>query len=58
MNPTENKPADEHGRGHLMEEPDIGSGEKTPGELETEEHIRQIRPRPAPGTKAEPPPPG
>ncbi|MBB3118466.1 hypothetical protein [Pseudoduganella violacea] len=58
MNPTENTRADEHGRGHLMDEPDIGSGEKTPGELETEEHIRQIRPQPAAetATKAEPPP--
>ena len=30
--------------GHMMNEPDIGSGEKTPGEQETEEQIRQIAP--------------
>jgi hypothetical protein len=29
-----------------MEEPDIGSGEKNPGQLETEEMIRQIPPLP------------
>jgi hypothetical protein len=28
--------------GHMMNEPDIGSGEKSPGEQETEEQIRQI----------------
>ena len=31
----------EKGR-HMMNEPDIGSGEKSPGEQETEEQIRQI----------------
>ena len=30
----------------LMDEPDIGSGEKTPGEQETEEFIRQVPPLP------------
>ncbi len=30
--------------GHMINEPDIGSGEKTPGEKETEEQIRQISP--------------
>lgn len=34
---------------HLMDEPDIGSGEKTPAEQETEEQIRQIPPLPEPG---------
>ncbi|GGC02132.1 hypothetical protein [Pseudoduganella buxea] len=33
----------EKGR-HMINEPDIGSGEKTPGERETEEQIRQISP--------------
>jgi len=28
--------------GHMMNEPDIGSGEKSPAERETEEQIRQI----------------
>ena len=31
----------EKGR-HMINEPDIGSGEKSPGEQETEEQIRQI----------------
>lgn len=30
--------------GHMINEPDIGSGEKTPGERETDEQIRQISP--------------
>lgn len=33
---------------HLMDEPDIGSGGKTPAERETDEQIRQIPPHPAP----------
>lgn len=38
--------------GHLINEPDIGSGEKSPGERETEEQIRQIPQRtPPPATK-------
>jgi hypothetical protein len=32
----------------FMEECDIGSGEKTPAQLETEEMIRQIPPLPSP----------
>jgi hypothetical protein len=32
-----------------MEEADIGSGEKTPAQMETEEMIRQIPPLPSPG---------
>lgn len=35
----------QHGR-HMMDEPDIGSGEKTPAEQETEEHIKSIPPLP------------
>ena len=35
----------EKGR-HFIEEADIGSGEKTPGEQETDEQIRQIPPLP------------
>jgi hypothetical protein len=31
----------------LLDEADIGSGEKTPGQKETEEIIRQIPPLPA-----------
>jgi hypothetical protein len=45
-----------HGR-HLMDEPDIGSGEKTPGEMETEEQIRQIPPlKPSPAAASVPVP--
>lgn len=38
----------------LLDEADIGSGEKTPGHLETEEMIRQIPPLPS--SKDTPPP--
>ncbi len=40
----------EKGR-HYIEEADIGSGEKTPGEQETDEQIRQIPPLPEPRVK-------
>ena len=33
----------------LFDEADIGSGEKSPGQVETEEMIRQIPPLPASG---------
>jgi hypothetical protein len=33
----------------LVDEADIGSGEKTPSQLETEQTIRDIPPLPAPG---------
>ena len=46
----------EQSGGHLMDEPDIGSGGKTPAERETDEQIRQIPPVPAPG-KDQPPAP-
>jgi len=36
---------------HLMDEADIGSGEKTPGEQDTDEQIRQIPPLPDAGVK-------
>ena len=35
----------------LLDEADIGSGEKSPGQAETEEMIRQIPPLPASGGK-------
>lgn len=38
--------------GHMMNEPDIGSGEKSPGERETEEQIRQIPQRTPEPSKA------
>ncbi len=34
------------GRRAILDEADIGSGEKTPGQLETEEMIREIPPLP------------
>lgn len=40
----------EKGR-HIIEEADIGSGEKTPGEQDTDEQIRQIPPLPDPKVK-------
>ncbi len=41
----------------LYDEADIGSGEKSPGEKETEEMIRQIPPLPASGSQPEAPSP-
>ena len=37
----------------FLEEADIGGGEKTPGEQETEEMIRQIPPLPQRGRQAD-----
>jgi hypothetical protein len=45
MNQTSGRPTPERGR-HLWDEPDIGSGEKSPGQKETEEIIKQIPPLP------------
>jgi hypothetical protein len=42
----EQKPDKAGEGGHLINEPDIGSGEKTPGEKETEEEVRKVQPRP------------
>lgn len=39
----------EQNGGHLMDEPDIGSGGKTPAERETDEQIKQIPQPPATG---------
>lgn len=41
MNHSKIKSSPEQGR-HLQDEPDIGSGEKTPAQHETDEMIRQI----------------
>lgn len=38
----------------LLDEADIGSGEKTPAQKETEELIRQIPPLPPSGAPAKP----
>lgn len=46
--PSQSTP--EKGR-HFIEESDIGSGEKTPGEQDTDEQIRQIPPLPEQGVK-------
>jgi hypothetical protein len=41
------EPDESERRHHLMDEEDIGSGEKTPAEKETEEEIRKIPPLPS-----------
>jgi hypothetical protein len=41
---------------NVFHEADIGSGEKSPGELETEEMIRQIPPLPPSGSQGTPEP--
>jgi hypothetical protein len=48
MNPG-TTPADPNTVRPLLDEADIGSGEKTPAQHETEEMIRQIPPLPASG---------
>jgi hypothetical protein len=48
MNPSPT-PADPNTARPLLDEADIGSGEKTPAQRETEEMIRQIPPLPASG---------
>ncbi|TWI42447.1 hypothetical protein IP92_05423 [Pseudoduganella flava] len=45
---------DEAKGGHMMNEPDIGSGEKSPGEQETDEQIRQIPQRTPPAPQSNP----
>lgn len=49
--PTPNQPSTAP---PMMHEDDIGSGEKTPAERETEEMIRQIPPLPPAGHPAAP----
>jgi hypothetical protein len=52
--PPPGTPQGEPAKGkHLIEEADIGSGEKTPAEHDTEELIRQIPP--LPGSDQSPP---
>ena len=57
--PTHNVDPATQGR-PLYDEADIGSGEKSPGEKETEEMIRQIPPLPASKQQSDnpAPPPG
>jgi hypothetical protein len=45
MNHSKTKSTPEQGR-HLQDETDIGSGEKTPAQHDTDEMIRQIPPLP------------
>ncbi|MES2760007.1 MAG: hypothetical protein V4693_21755 [Pseudomonadota bacterium] len=49
MNPTAT-PTDPNTVRPMLDEADIGSGEKTPAQQETEEMIRQIPPLPPTGT--------
>jgi hypothetical protein len=51
MNPTAT-PTDPKTVRPMLDEADIGSGEKTPAQQETEEMIRQIPPLPPTGTPA------
>lgn len=53
MKQTGKKSQPERSR-HMWDEPDIGSGEKTPGQQETEEMIRQIKPLPESGPGDQP----
>lgn len=39
--------------GHLLDEPDIGSGEPSPGQQETEDAVKKV-PQPAPQEGAQP----
>ena len=52
--PQEQEPKEAERGDHLLQEDDIGSGEKTPGEKETEEAIRSIPPQPATQPPAKP----
>jgi hypothetical protein len=52
MNQTP-RPKDPNAVRPLLDEADIGSGEKTPGQKETEEFIRQIPPLPPTGSRDE-----
>ena len=56
MSDTINKPAgnDASTSKPMIDEADIGSGEKTPGQKETDEMIRQIPPLPADRQQAPP----
>jgi hypothetical protein len=51
MNPQP-RPHDPATHRPMLDEADIGSGEKTPGHKETEEMIRQIPPLPASGNRS------
>jgi hypothetical protein len=50
MSHSKTKSSPEQGR-HLQDEHDIGSGEKTPAQHDTDEMIRQIPPLPETGGK-------
>jgi hypothetical protein len=55
MSQPGNKPQPEHSQ-HLADEADIGSGEKTPAQHETDEMIKQIPPLPGDGSAGKPGP--
>lgn len=58
MNDPTRKPDPAAKGPNVYYEADIGSGEKSPGELETEEMIREIPPLPHPGGQGEQRPAG
>nr|WP_315395505.1 hypothetical protein [uncultured Duganella sp.] len=62
MNQTSKRQRDEHAAegGHMLDEADIGSGERTPGQRDTDEDIKSIPPLPhdkGAGNPKEPPEP-
>jgi hypothetical protein len=56
MNQSKQKLDPGHQGRPFLEEADIGSGEKTPAQMETEEMIRQIPPLPPKGQPGGEPP--
>lgn len=60
MNQPKHPHSDDHAAdgGHMLDEADIGSGERTPAQRETDEAIKSIPPLPhdgAPGKPQQPP---
>ena len=60
MNQPTKTQRDEHAAegGHMLDEADIGSGERTPGQKDTDEAIKSIPPLPrdgGPGKPKQPP---
>ncbi|SEO00979.1 hypothetical protein SAMN05428959_104163 [Duganella sp. CF517] len=56
MNQPTKPHGDEHGAGggHMLDEADIGSGERSPGQRETDEAIKSIPPLPDDGEQGKP----
>lgn len=53
--PTKSRPDDHAAEGgHMLDEADIGSGERSPGQRETDEAIKSIPPLPDDGEHGKP----